>query len=93
MSWATYGAMIVTLVPIFLMVLPEVAVSGVWILTAIALALALIPIAMGIGFYATIWVRCPECGDRFYSAITPTFPINWPLRNHCISCGHDVDVL
>lgn len=93
MSWAAYGAMIVFVAVSIYVVLSRGVASGVWILWPIALAAMLMLLAMGLGIYATIWVRCSECRGRFYSLITPTFPINWPLQNYCVSCGHGVDVL
>ena len=89
MSWAAHGAMIV----FFAAIICGILSPDVWILWLIALATILMLIAMGLGVYATLQVRCPDCGERYYSIITPSFPINWPLENHCVSCGHAVEVL
>ena len=93
MSWATYGAMLLFLVTILVGISrPHTQITMVFVLLLFTLGPILILAGFGIGLYAVLRIRCPECGDRFYSVITPTFPVSWPLQNHCVSCGHSVDV-
>jgi len=93
MSWASYG--VILLFPLTIMVgipRPNTGITTVFVLLLFTLGPILMLTGFAIGLYATLRIRCPECGDRFYSAITPIFPVSWPLTNHCASCGHDVDV-
>ena len=94
MTWAAYAAILLFAVT---------AITGVYmpnseaILTLVLLLFSVGPMlllaAMGLGLYAVLRVNCHECGDRFYSVITPMMPFTWPLKNHCVSCGAEVDVV
>ena len=94
MSWASYGAILLILATALVGISrPNTEITTVFVMLVFTLGPMLMLAGFGIGLYATLRIRCPECGDRFYSSITPTFPVSWPLQNHCVSCGHDVDVV
>jgi len=86
MTWLAYGALLLVFVTV-LTGFPLPLVLAVFIMAAIGGVMM-----MGIGLYATIIVKCPECGNRFYSLVTPFWPFAWPMTNHCVSCSHEVDV-
>ncbi|GMN02558.1 hypothetical protein MTsPCn3_12880 [Erythrobacter sp. MTPC3] len=93
MTWASYSAVLLFAVPIIVsLAIPDTGIVLLSVLLLFIVGPILALLAFGLGLYAAISVRCFECGDRFYSAITPLFPINWPLKNHCDSCGAEVDV-
>ena len=93
MSWAVYGAILIFIAAVLIgLSYPHTNLTLIAVLAAFTLGPLLIFAGFAIGLYATLRIRCPECGDRFYSAVTPTFPVAWPLTNHCVSCGHDIDV-
>ena len=72
MSWASYGAILLCAVTALVGVsYPHTQITMVLVLLLFTLGPLLGVTAMGLGTYAALRVRCPQCGGRFYSVITP----------------------